>query len=145
MTSATRASACSTARRGSSTKPAWTSLQRPRRPSASVESNSGACRSVLDVSSRRRSTGALSAVIVLVVERSLAAASSAVLRRSSRCPMLISLAPCHGLTGLDQLVEQRTVVDHRLAHVLGRGLATAGAAGDGVRGAVVLDHARMVD
>ena len=57
----------------------------------------------------------------------------------------LALLGCHALVATQELVEERTEVDHRLAQVLGAGVALRGANGDAVRGAVVLDDHGMVD
>jgi len=53
--------------------------------------------------------------------------------------------PWFGIGGVEQVFEERAVMDHRLAKVLGGRFAALLAERDVVRGPVVLDDMRMVD
>lgn len=55
------------------------------------------------------------------------------------------LVAARWLAHLEQFVDERAIVDDRLAQVLGVGLAAVVAPRNRVRGPVVLDHRRMVD
>jgi hypothetical protein len=49
-----------------------------------------------------------------------------------------------GVAGGEQVVEQRSVVDHRLTQLLGAGLSVASVNRDPVGRSIVLDHRRML-